>query len=59
MEFGEAVTRLLRYKHNPALGIEPQVAPAYEKELALAVDAVDELYQPLNGQFHPWWPVIF
>lgn len=51
MEFGEAVTRLLRYKHNPALGIEPQVALAYEKELALAVDAValavdavDELY---------------
>ena len=35
MEFGEAVTRLLRYKHNPALGIEPQVALAYEKELAL------------------------
>ena len=44
MEFGEAVTRLLRYKHNPALGIEPQVALAYEKELALAVDAVAELY---------------
>ena len=44
MEFGEAVTRLLRYKRNPALGIEPQVALAYEKELALAVDAVAELY---------------
>ena len=44
MEFGEAVTRLLRYKHNPALGIEPQVALVYEKELALAVDAVAELY---------------
>ena len=44
MEFGEAVTRLLRYKRNPALGIEPQVALAYEKELALAVDSVAELY---------------
>ena len=44
MEFGEAVTRLVRYKRNPALGIEPQVALAYEKELALAVDAVAELY---------------
>ena len=52
MEFGEAVTRLLRYKRNPALGIEPQVALAYEKELALAVDAVAELKANPRDEYH-------
>ncbi|HMR73344.1 MAG TPA: hypothetical protein PKD68_05050 [Candidatus Saccharibacteria bacterium] len=52
MEFGEAVTRLFRYKRNPALGIEPQVALAYEKELALAVDAVAELKGNPRDEYH-------
>lgn len=52
MDFERAVTRLLRYKKNHDVELEPEVILAYELELAKAVDTIAELKANPRDEYH-------